>query len=145
MYPHGGYKTQTVTQLGNLLAAFNTGQISFRALRLYFAALAAVAAREAAERSRSQRKGRARAPRFLFEELARICGCPVSGVRKELRALERAGLLLFSETAITVHQVRLAGKLGTDRRTCFRSFAVAAGSVTAAGARFMLAPHEWRR
>lgn len=109
MYPQGGYKTQTVTQIGNLLAAFNSGRISLRALRLYFAALAAVAAREAAERSRNQRRGRARPPRFLFDELARLCGCPVQGVRRELRALERAGLLLFSEASITFTRSTLPG------------------------------------
>lgn len=95
----GGYKTQTVIQLANILAAFNRRQISFRAFRLYFAALAAVAAREAASRASSTRKRTAN--RFEISELARLCDCLPAVVRKELRSLERAGLLLYAESLIS--------------------------------------------
>lgn len=100
MYPHGGYKTQTVIQLGNLLAALNQGRISFSAVRIYFAALAVVAAREAADRSRPRGKSKCVTPRFLLDELAQLTGYPRRRVRRELRSLERAGLLLFSETVV---------------------------------------------
>ena len=107
MYPQGGYKTLTITQLANVLAALNVGRISFRALRIYFAALTAVAAREAADRSRL--KAKPRPSRFLIGELARTCGCPVGRVRGELRALERAGLLWFSESLISLSTAALPG------------------------------------
>jgi hypothetical protein len=109
VYPQGGYKTQTVTQIGNLLAVFRRGQISLRATRLYFAALAAVSAREVAGRCRSS-KGRKQVGRsYQIAELARISGVPVVAVRKGLRSLERAGLLLYSESNITVTESALPG------------------------------------
>ena len=103
----GGYKTQTVAQLGNLLSTFNCGAVSFRALRIYFAALAAVAAREAAERSRERDSRKPVSVQYLACELGRLAGCPVAGVRRELRELERAGLLLFSESAIVFTRAAL--------------------------------------
>jgi hypothetical protein len=117
---HGGYKTQTVTQLGNLLTAFDNKQITFRGLRLYFAALAAVAAREAAERT-SDRRGR-RGVRYRTDELAAIAAMPVEQARRELRRLERAGLLHFNESAICFRREKLAGaETLTDELSCGRS------------------------
>ncbi len=107
----GGYKTHTVTQIGNLIWCFNTKKISLRALRIYFACLVIVAAREAAKRSRRRDKTGARElpPRYLVQELARLTGCRSLYVRRELRLLERAGLLLFSETEIVFTKSQLPG------------------------------------
>ncbi len=110
MYLHGGYKTHRVLQIGNLLSAFRSEKVSLRALRLYLAALVIVAAREAAKRSRPHEHGKRNVtPRYLQEELARLTGCPLRRVRGELRSLERAGLLLFSETEITFTETPLPG------------------------------------
>lgn len=107
---YGGYKTQTTTQLSNLLFAYNSGKISARALRLYFAALTVVAAREAAKRSREVFRSRKQVvPRYLFRELSRLADCPLSRVRGELRSLEAAGLLLFSEVDIAFNESALPG------------------------------------
>lgn len=106
----GGYKTQTVLQLGNLISAFRLEKISLRALRLYLAALVIVAAREAAKRSRTnERQKRLVMPRYLMKELSRLTACPLPRVRGELRSLERAGLLLFSETEISFTEAPLPG------------------------------------
>jgi DNA-binding transcriptional ArsR family regulator len=97
----GGYKTQTVAQVGNLLSSYNRKEISLRALRIYMAALAIVATREAAKRSRPVWKNKkAITPRFLFTELAELTELSESNVKRELKKLEKAGLLLFSETEI---------------------------------------------
>ena len=109
----GGYKTQTIMQIGNLFSALTSEKISFRGVRLYFASLVIVAAREAAKRSRMQtkRRGDLVVPRYLFKELSRLTGCPLSRIRGELRSLERAGLLLFSETEISFTESALPGSL----------------------------------
>ena len=63
---HGGYKTQTVTQVANLISSYDAGEITLRALRIYLAALVSVASREAAKRSRTRVKTRHEAtPRFF--------------------------------------------------------------------------------
>ena len=106
----GGYKTQTVVQLSNLLAAYNSERISARALRIYFAALIIVAAREAAKRTREEFRSRKQVtPRYLFKELATLSDCPMSRVRGELRSLEAAGLLLFSEVDIAFNEMPIPG------------------------------------
>jgi hypothetical protein len=60
-----------------------------------------VASREAANRSRPAWKNKKQTtPRFLINELAKLTLCTESKVKSELRKLEKAGLLLFSETDI---------------------------------------------
>ena len=103
----GGYKTQTVVQIANVVAALNRRSISFRAFRVYFAALAAVAAREAAARSSAKRTPQP--VRYVRDELARLCECRTSAIGKELRSLERAGLLLFSDSSIIFTTTLLPG------------------------------------
>ena len=106
----GGYKTQSVLQIANICTAFSVKKISLKAVRIYFACLVMVAAREAAERTR--RKGNRRGEpqrRFLLGELSRLTGCPQSRVRGELRSLERAGLLLFSSEQIVFTDTALPG------------------------------------
>lgn len=102
MQLHGGYKTITVVQLCNGLAAYDAGRIGFRALRIYFATFAAVAVREAAKRTTSMTRGRPRdGVRFRTEELAKLAGLEEGEVRGLLRRLVRSGLLAFSESAIS--------------------------------------------
>jgi hypothetical protein len=108
--PHGGYKAITVIQLCNGLAAYDAGRIGFRALRIYFATFAAVAVREAAKRTTCPRHGRARdRVRFRIDELAKLSGLAESQVRGLLRCLVHAGLLTFSEPAITTASHALPG------------------------------------
>ena len=98
---HGGYKTQTVTQIANVLSAYDAGEITLRALRVYFASLVSVAAREAAKRARTSDRRRGDVtPRFLLSELSRLTGLSLSVVKKELRALRKVGLLSFGESEI---------------------------------------------
>jgi hypothetical protein len=100
--PHGGYKGITVVQLCNGLHAYDAGLISFRALRVYFAAFAAVATREAARRSVQARGRRPSASvRYRVQELAELAGIGCGEVRGLVRRLERVGLIAFSESAIT--------------------------------------------
>jgi hypothetical protein len=100
--PHGGYKAITVVQLCNGLAAYDAGRITFRALRIYFATFAAVAVREAANRTKHASRGRPRdGVRFRTEELANLAGLAEGEVRGLLRRLVRSGLLTYSESAIT--------------------------------------------
>ena len=101
----GGYKTQTVIQLGNLLSIYNEKKIGLRAMRVYLACLVITASREAAkrleEKNRPSWKNKKNVtPMFLFEELTSLTGLTKSQVKKELKSLERAGLLLFSESSI---------------------------------------------
>ena len=106
----GGYKAQTVLQIANISQVFSVKKISLKAFRIYFACLVVVAAREAAERTRTK-EHRQREPqrRFLLSELSRLTGCPLSRVRGELRSLERAGLLLFSSEQIVFTDTALPG------------------------------------
>ena len=80
MYLESGYKTITPIQLCNALAALETGDISFRAFRVYLASFSLVAIREAAGRVRrkSGRRGEV-TPRFRVEELARLTAISLAG------------------------------------------------------------------
>ena len=101
---HGGYKTQTVVQIANLIGAYDAGEISLGALRVYFAALVSVASREAAKRSRTRARKRGEVtPRFLLLELSRATSLPLKRVSKELRTLKRVNLLSFAESDIAFH------------------------------------------
>lgn len=98
----GGYKTQTVIQIANLLSAFDAEKVSSRQLRIYLACLVITAAREAAKRSRpSAKRRREVTPKYLTKELSRLTGCPITRVKRELRALEEAKLVRFSQSEIT--------------------------------------------
>lgn len=108
---HGGYKTQTVVQIANLIGAYDADEISLGALRVYFAALVSVASREAAKRSRTHARRRGEVtPLFLLLELSRATSLPLKRVSKELRTLKRVNLLSFSESDIAFHEC--------ERETC---------------------------
>ena len=112
MYPEGGYKTQTVTQIANLLHAYDEGRIEVRALRVYLAALCMKASREAAERSRTKqtKKGRV-TPQYKLLELSRLTGMPLTGIRKEIRSLKSASLMEFSASEITFTETSIPGSV----------------------------------
>lgn len=100
MQPRGGYKTITVVQLCNAIAAYDTGRISLRAVRIYFAAFAMVAIREAASRSRQGRGERKELALYRRKELARLTGLDEAECGKQVRALARAGLIRIAETEV---------------------------------------------
>lgn len=100
MQPRGGYKTITVVQLCNVLAAYDAGQISLRAVRVYFAAFAMVAIREAVGRSRQGREDSKELARYRRRELSRLTGLDEPECGKQVRALARAGLIRITETEV---------------------------------------------
>ena len=105
-----GYKTVSPIQITNCLHAYFEKQISYRAVRIYFACLSLVAIREAAARSQKQ-KGRPVRPesRFRFSELAKITGLKQSALRKELRSLKSASILACGEKVISVNPEIIPG------------------------------------
>mgnify|MGYP003374113819 CR=1 FL=1 len=105
MHINGGYKTQTVTQLANIISAYDEGSISLGAVRTFLAAIAIVAAREAAKRSKkSEKKNRGVIPRYLKKELCSLTGLSIRAVSKGIAELETAGLVTFQESEITFSQ-----------------------------------------
>jgi hypothetical protein len=98
-----GYKIITPTEIGSCIAALNKKEISYRALRVYFACLALVAVREAAKRARPCRGTRSRElSRYRVEELCGLTDLAERAVLRELRVLKRAGILSFSESSISI-------------------------------------------
>ena len=105
MYQGEGYKTVTPTQLCNVLAAQKNGLINFKAARVFFACLELAAIREAAGRQRAAarcRTEKSRGVRYRIEELERVTGLSPRSIKKQLAALEAAGVLLFGETCISL-------------------------------------------
>jgi len=111
-----GYRLVRVNQLLAGLAAFDAGEITFRALRVYLASFELLAIREAASRARP--RGRKPKPQFRRSELAAQLGLgPDASVEREVALLKRAGLVSFTEHAVLVaddpsHGVRLHALLG---------------------------------
>lgn len=105
MCVQSGYKTITPREVGSCIHALNRKAIRYRAVRVYFGCLALIAIREAAKRTRT-RAGRkpCEVSRFRVGELCSLTGLSESTVLRELRALERAGLLSFSEGSITIRK-----------------------------------------
>lgn len=98
----GGYKAQTVTQVANLLSAYEAKAVSLKAVRVYLAALVSAASREAASRSKTKvkRRGEVTTLRFATQELARLTGLSESVIKRELKALRQAGLMTFGESEV---------------------------------------------
>ena len=97
----GGYKTQTITQIANLVSAYDAGEITLAAVRIYIAALVSVAAREAAKRSRSrERRAGEVIPQFFIKELSRASELPLARARREVLVLKRLGLLTFGGSEV---------------------------------------------
>ena len=102
MYQGEGYKTTTPVQLCNLLAALTIGLISFKAVRVFFACMELAAIREAAARSQKGKKKKSRGVLYRVEEIKRLTGLSPSIIKQQLIALEKAGILLFSESLISL-------------------------------------------
>ena len=101
----GGYKTITITQLGNLLHALKTGQITWLAVRVWFAGLEMVAIREAAARcQRLQKRIRRKATpvRFSRAELAELTRLTPRAIGFALGQLRRLALAEFKTASIAV-------------------------------------------
>ena len=106
------YKVITPIQLTNGLWALRESKISFKAFRVYMSCFELVAIREAAERSRSRqtRRGQGITPFFRKDEILRLIrGQEGEAITRELRALERTGLLCFRSERITITQTPLPG------------------------------------
>jgi hypothetical protein len=100
-----------VVQLCNVLAVLDAGRIGLRGVRVYFAAIAAVAVREAAGRTapRSGQGGKGSRGEtgetpacYRLRELAKLTGLDEAEVRREARRLARAGLVRFAAREIVV-------------------------------------------
>lgn len=107
MYQGSGYKTTTPIELCNLLAALKLKLISFAGVRVFFACIELAAIREAAARSRNKvkngsRRQKNRGVRYRVDELERLTGFKCAKVMRELKALEQAGVLIFSDSAISI-------------------------------------------
>jgi hypothetical protein len=122
VYPTGGYKTVTPVQLANALGELARGTIAFRAFRVYLGCFELQAAREAAARSRTRTHGRRRAPhtaRYRAEELLRLLpDVSLSGIKRDLRRLARAGLVVFTPDAIAITETPLEHSRPTLYELC---------------------------
>jgi hypothetical protein len=120
VYFQDGYKLISAEQLVGALDALNERQITFRAFRAFFGSFELIAIREATERSNANR-GKKSQRRFLRSELAHLIGAKEgTTLRREISALDAAGLLTFTETAIdaasgTARNVGLLGSRGGKR------------------------------
>ena len=99
-----GYKAVTPIQIANIVSAYNSDVITFRAVRVFWGCLELISIREAAKRT----TGKSRAVRYRPDELLRLTGLTLTIIKRELRALRRAELLTFSESAITVTETPLS-------------------------------------
>lgn len=106
----GGYKVITPIKILNAVSSYQKGQISFKALRIYFACFELMAIREAAARSSSVLNGKGRGfARFKREELTRLSGLSNRSTGTALSELKKAKLLIFSDNEITVTEMPLKG------------------------------------
>lgn len=96
-----GYKTITPVELSNALWSLEREEISHRDLRVYLACAAMVAIREAAARHRAKiKKPTQPLARYQWNELKRLTGLPVAVIRRSLKTLHRAGLMVFSANEV---------------------------------------------
>ncbi len=106
----GGYKTITITQLGNLLHALRTGKITWLAARAWFAGLEMTAIREAATRCRRLQgaiRPKTVPPRYTKTELAALTGLNPRAIANALGQLRGYGLAEFTTNRILVPNVPL--------------------------------------
>ena len=101
----GGYKTITITQLGNLFHALKSGEITWLAARTWFAGLEMVAIREAAARCRRFQRGarrKATPVRFSRVELSELTGLTPRAIAHALGQLRVCGLAEFTTARIVM-------------------------------------------
>lgn len=110
MYPESGYKVVSGTELLNGIHLLRSGEISFRAFRIYLACFSLLAIREAASRVRAKEgKNRPLIPTFRICELSRAAGAREGQVRSDLRLLKTKGLLEFGSGEIVTAKQELPG------------------------------------
>lgn len=110
MCVQSGYKTLTPIQIGNVLSKYDAKEISFRALRVYFACFSLVAIREAAYRvGQKKRRRGVVVPHYRIKELTRLVGSSEREIKSDLRLLELLGLLCFRESQIFITNEILDG------------------------------------
>ena len=110
MLVQGGYKTITISQLGNLLHALQARKITWLAARTWFAGLEMVAIREAANRCRRLQSGPRRkpiTPCYTRGELTELTGLNSRAIAQALKELRDAGLGEFTTARICVGNVPL--------------------------------------
>jgi len=120
----GGYKTLSPVELSNVLGAYDEGRISFRALRTFFAAVAVIAAKEAAARSSGEMRRREKGFQVARpEEVSKLTRTAASVASEDLRRLERFGLLEREGEGVKIasHLLSFGSEL-IERASCGRSF-----------------------
>ncbi len=97
-----GYKAITPIQLLNGVSAYKSGEISFKALRVYLSCFELEAIREAAKRSQKLKGLKAKDwVSYEKEELISLTGgLTLRSIGKSLKELERASLMYFSKERI---------------------------------------------
>ena len=98
-----GYKAVTPIQVANIISAYNAGAAKLQAVQVFFGCLELIAIREAALRT----SGKSRGVRYRPEELERITGLSLTVIKRALKALQRAELLTFTESAIIITETPL--------------------------------------
>src|SRR3954452_15961483 len=91
--PAGGFHFVSVVELASAWWAYSQGLIRIADLRAWFAC-------QEANARRSNGKG-GEAPQFVLDEIRGLTGVPVSKLRGSIGRLEVAGLLSWSESAIS--------------------------------------------
>jgi hypothetical protein len=91
--PAGGFRLVSVVEVASAWWAYSEGLIRIADLRAWFAC-------HEAKARRCNGKDR-EAPRFVLEEIRGLTGVPVSKLRGSIKRLEAAGLLSWSESALT--------------------------------------------
>src|SRR3954447_3220690 len=89
----GGFHFVSVVELASAWWAYSEGLIRIADLRAWFAC-------QEANARRSNGKGRGE-PRFSLEEIRGLTGVPVSKLRGSIKRLDAAGLLVWSESALS--------------------------------------------
>lgn len=91
--PAGGFHFVSVVELASAWWAYSEGLIRIADLRAWFAC-------QEANARRSNGKG-GEAPQFVLDEIRGLTGVPVSKLRGSIGRLEAAGLLAWSESALS--------------------------------------------
>src|SRR3982751_6164629 len=91
--PAGGFHFVSVVELASAWWAYSEGLIRIADLRAWFAC------HEAKARRCNGKDWDA--PRFVLDEIRGLTGVPVSKLRGSVKRLENAGLLSWSESALT--------------------------------------------
>lgn len=105
----GGYKTLSPIQISNGLGALRANLISYRTFRSYLALFEMKARREAAARARVRKRRRiAPRSRYTLFELQCLTGArDEASVKRDVRRLERLGLVRLTERELKITDSKL--------------------------------------